>query len=142
MTSVVARWCIVSLTFLLLAGCSLPALNMPGTQETELFAQGLDQLLASGDLTTLNQLLQQYPQGEWQTKAAGLITMVKKQKQLQEQQQALLEKQEQKLASLKDNKALAVCQQQKDALAQDNQVLEKTLKRLKEVLIDTELQAK
>ncbi len=105
-----------------LSGCSLPALHQPATDDAALFAQGLDRYLASGNRTALQQL----PHGEWRTRAEALL-------RLPRQQQALLQQKEQDLAD---------CQQKKAALEQDNRLLEETLKQLKEVLIDTERQAK
>ncbi len=134
MTLALSRWFFLLLMCLSLTGCSLPMFNMAAANEAELFAQGLDQYIASGELTTLKRLPQQYPQGEWRIKAAAIIDMVKQQRQLQAQ----LEKKDQQLALCQSDKDLANCKKEQDALVQDNQMLEETLKRLKEVLIDTE----
>jgi len=153
MTSTITRWFILLLIFTPLIGCTLPALNMPVAKETQLFGQGLDQYLTSGDLTTLQQLLLQYPHGEWRTRVEGLIDLDLKQQRQQEQQQqkqqqtiseqqTLLEQQKQEIVKLQSNDELAICLKKKEALAQDNLLLEKTLNQLKGVLIDTELQAK
>ena len=147
MTSGVTRWSFLLLTCIVLSGCALPLLNMSAAKETKLFALGLDQYIASGDLATLEQLPQQYPQGEWRTKAEIIIEMVA----LQRQQQGQLEQKGKDLADCQAPEdptdclapeELANCQEDKKALAQDNLMLEETLKRLKDVLIDTELQAK
>jgi cell division septum initiation protein DivIVA len=98
----------------------------PVTGEAELFAQGLDQYLATGELTTLNLLSKQYPQGEWRARADGLIEMAKQQQQQHAQDQ-------------KNNQGLSQCQAEKHLLVEDNKILEATLERLKQVLIDTEL---
>ena len=139
MTTSMTRWFSLLLACLMLAGCSLPLQDVPVTEEvvpeiieieetkeTELFARGLDQYIASGDLTTLKLLPQQYPQGEWRTKAEGIIDIAEQQRQ----QQVRLEKKE---------KSLDHCQKEKAFLAQDNKILEVTLERLKQVLIDMEL---
>ena len=71
------RWFTPLLVFLVLAGCNnlrmLKMVKVPTSDETELFAQGLDQYIESRDLTTLKLLPQQYPQGEWRTSAEGII---------------------------------------------------------------------
>jgi hypothetical protein len=140
MTTTMTRWFSPLLVCLVLAGCSLPLLEKQVTEEekqvteeekqaaeeTELFAQGLDQYIRSGNLTTLELLPQQYPQGEWRTRAEGIIDIADQQRQ----QQAQFEKKE---------KELDHCQKEKAFFAQDNQLLEGTLDRLKQVLIDMEL---
>lgn len=125
MTFVITRWFFLLLIYMLVTGCSLPALNLSTEKEAELFAQGLDQYLASDDPKTLQQLSQQYPQGKWRIRAETIIDMVKEQRQLQAQ----LGRQE---------RDLTLCRQDKVNLFQDNQMLEETLNRLKEVLVDTE----
>jgi hypothetical protein len=102
--------------------------NKPAAEEAELFAQGLDQYLATGQLTTLNLLSKQYPQGEWRTRAEGIVDMAKQKLQQHTQTQH-------------DNQGLTQCLAEKDLLAQDNKILEVTLERLKQVLIDSELRA-
>ena len=126
MTTTKTRWFSTILVCLILTGCSLPILNRPATEETKLFAQGLDQYIESRDLSSLKLLTQQYPQGEWRTRAEGIIDIA----QQQQQQQNRLEKK---------NKELAHTQLEKKALFQDNKILEVTLERLKQVLIDMEL---
>jgi hypothetical protein len=142
MTFSVLRCFIFGLIGLVLNGCPLPGLYPPKTPETtletKLFAQGLEQYLTAGDLTTLKLLPKEYPQGAWRTKAEGVIDLADKQQKLQIQ----LDQAEQKLLLCKDERDLALCRKEKEALAQDNQLLESTLKRLKEVLIETELHAK
>ena len=144
MTTSMTRWLSPLLVYLMLTGCSLPLLDRPVTkkdmpvtgkdltaaEETELFAQGLDQYIRSGNLTALELLPQQYPQGEWRTKAEGIIDIAEQQRLQQRLQQAQLEKQEEELDH---------CQKEKAFLAKDIQILEGTLARLKQVLIDTEL---
>ena len=134
MTTVLTRWLFLFLVSFVVTGCSLPILNLSAAKEVELFAQGLDQYIASGDLTTLKQLPQEFPEGEWRLKAEAIIEMARQQRQLQAQ----LEKKDKKLALCPDVKDLASCQAERSALVQDNQMLEETLKQLKEVLIDTE----
>ena len=122
-----SRWFCGLLAGLVLTGCSsMPMQKMPTEEEKELFTQGLDQYLASGELTTLTQLAEKYPQGEWRPRAEGIIELAKQ----QQQQQARLQKTEQQLTR---------CRTEKEALGTDNQRLEVTLERLKQVLIDMEL---
>ena len=90
MTAVIIRWFSPLLICLVLTGCSLPLQNLSSTEEIEYFARGLDQYIASGDLTILKRLPQQYPQGEWRTKAEGLVGKA-------EQHQAQLKEQEKEL---------------------------------------------
>jgi len=90
MTATIIRWLSPLLICLVLTGCSLPLQNLSSTEEIEYFARGLDQYIASGDLTILKRLPQQYPQGEWRTKAEGLVGKA-------EQHQAQLKEQEKEL---------------------------------------------
>ncbi len=129
MTLAITRWSLWLLVCLALIGCSsLPMYKKPATQEAELFAHGLDQYLATGDLTTLNLLSKQYPQGEWRTRAEGIMAMAKQHLQQHTQTQH-------------DNQGLTQCLAEKELLAQDNKILEVTLERLKRVLIESELRA-
>ena len=126
MTAVIIRCLSPLLICLMLTGCSLPLQNVSSTEEIEYFAHGLDQYIASGDLTILKRLPQQYPQGEWRTKAEGLVG-----------------KAEQHHAQLKEKeKELEQAQKEKSALVKKNQELEVTLEQLKQVLIDMELKTK
>ncbi len=126
MTAVIIRWFSPLLICLVLTGCSLPLQNLSSTEEIEYFARGLDQYIASGDLTILKRLPQQYPQGEWRTKAEGLVGKA-------EQHQAQLKEQE---------KELEQAQKEQATLVKKNQELEGTLEQLKQVLIDMELKTK
>ncbi len=126
-------WSCLLLALLMLSGCSLPRVSKPLAEEANLFRQGLHQYIASGDLTSLKQLPQQYPQGAWSNEAELFIKMALQQAQQKKQEQALREKEKQPLAS---------CRQKQAALVQDNKKLKATLNQLKEVLIDTELKAK
>ncbi len=128
MTTSMTRWFSPLLVCLVLAGCSLPMLNLTTTEEAELFAQGLDQYIESGELVTLKLLSQQYPQGEWRTRAETIIDTSEQQRLLQAQQEKI-------------DKELVQCQHEKEFLVKDNQILELTLERLKQVLIDMELRA-
>jgi predicted secreted protein len=129
MTTVITRWFYPLLVGLVLTGCSnLPMLNRPGAAEAELFAKGLDRYMASGDLATLKQLPQEYPQGAWRPRAEAIIDMADR----QQQQKARLQQ---------ETKELAQCKTEKAALVEDNKILEVTLERLKQVLIDMELKA-
>lgn len=126
MTSARIRWSFLLIAGLILSGCSPPAKSISTTAaEDKFFKEGLNQYINSGDLTTLQQVPKQYPQGEWRNEAELLIKMA--------MQLAQREKKDQALAS---------CQQKRNALIKDNKNLEETLKQLKEVLIDTELKAK
>ncbi len=168
MTTTKIRWFSLLLACLMLAGCNLP---MPGTpipdkqesEETKLFAQGLDQYIKSRDLATLKLLPLQYPQGEWRTRAEGIIDIAEQQmaqqKYLEMQNEELIkiqkqqEKKNEELAKIqkqheqqqvrleKKDEELAHTQQEKEVLFQDNKILEVTLERLKQVLIDMELRA-
>ena len=126
MTAVIIRWFSPLLICLVLTGCSLPLQNLSSTEEIEYFARGLDQYIASGDLTILKQLPQQYPQGEWRTKAEGLVGKA-------EQHQARLKEKE---------KELEQAQKEQATLVKKNQELEVTQEQLKQVLIDMELKTK
>jgi len=128
MTMAITRWSLWLFVCLSLIGCSSLPLSKPAAHEAELFVQGLDQYLANGDLTTLTLLLQQYPQGEWRTRAEGIIDMAE-----QKLQQHAKERQ--------DDQVLSKCLAEKNLLAQDNKILEMTLERLKQVLIESELRA-
>ena len=128
MTITIIRKFSLLLVCLVLTGCSLPMLSLSTTEETELFALGLDQYIESGDLTTLKLLPQQYPQGEWRQRAEAIIDTSEQQRMLQDQQE-------------KRDKELVECQREKEVFVQDNQILEVTLERLKQVLIDMELRA-
>ena len=130
MTTAITRWSFRLLVCLVVTGCSsMPLLNSPATEEADLFARGLDQYLASGELSTLALVPEKYPQGEWRTRADGVIALAEK----QQQQHVLLQKKE---------KQTNRCQAERDALVKDNQILEETLERLKQVLIDMELRGK
>ena len=93
MTAVIIRWFSPLLICLVLTGYSLPLQNLSSTEEIEYFAHGHDQYIASGDLTILKRLPQHYPQGEWQTKAEGLVGKAEQHHaQLKEQEKAALVK--------------------------------------------------
>ena len=97
-------------------------------EQTEFFAQGLDLYIESRDLTTLKLLPQQYPRGEWRTSAEGIIAIAEQQKQQQDRLK-------------KKTRELTHVQQEKEFLFEDNKILEVTLERLKQVMIDMELRA-
>ncbi len=100
--------------------------SQPASEEAKLFAQGFDQYLETGHLTTLKLLPKQYPQGEWRTRAEGVIDIVKQQQQQQTQIKQI-------------NQGLKQCKAEKDLLVEDNKVLQVTLEQLKQAIIDTEL---
>jgi len=151
MTTIIARWCLLLLFCSVVSGCGImPALHFPTAKETEhvavkeaellaekeavllateeakLFAKGLDQFLATGELTTLSLLPKTYPQGVWRPRAEGIIKMAKQ----QQRQDAQLQTKTQQLNRFKT---------EKNFLVNDNKMLEVTLERLKQVLIDMEL---
>jgi hypothetical protein len=139
----------------------MPMLNSQKSEETELFAQGLDQYIKTRNLTTLKRLPEEYPQGEWRTRSEGIVDIaerqiaqqkylemqneelikIQKQQEMKNQEFAKIQKQkEQQQARLeKKDEELAQTQQEKEVLFQDNKILEVTLERLKQVLIDMEL---
>ncbi len=141
-----------------LTACALP--GFPGAKQdnARLFARALDEYLAGDDLTTLRQLADPSVQDPWQPRAAALLALIEQleQKQQQTRQQEvngnlLLSGIEQQLFDCRQQNArvletktqdIAVCQREKTALAQDVKILEDTLTRLKDVLIQTERQAK
>jgi hypothetical protein len=138
MTRISNFWFPGLLLCVLLSGCSRPpALERASTGEAELFANGLDHYIESGDLQTLKRLPQEYPYGEWRPRAESLIALVEQQKELQAQWE---EKEKMRQAPAED-KALAQCQHEMDLLTQKNQMLEETLERLKQLLIDMELRS-
>ncbi len=128
MTSATIRAFLFLLIFLVMTGCTLPAMSLSDTRESKLFAEGLDRYITTSDPTTLEQLPLLYPQGEWRTRAESILDMADQ----KSQRRSLLD--------LK-NKELANCQEEKKGLIQENKMLEATLNQLKEVLIDTELKA-
>lgn len=128
MKMVLIRWFFPPLLCLVLAACSLPEINLSAKKETEFFAEGLDRYVETGDLTLLKRLPHEYPQGEWRSRAEGLIEIAEQ----QQQQQSLLKNK---------SRQLAHARQEKEVLFQDNQMLEVTLERLKQVLIDMELKS-
>ena len=111
-----------------LAACStLSSISTMASPETSLFAEGLDQFIDTGDLTTLKTLPDEYPDGSWRPRAEAIITLAEQRKTL-----------EGDLA--KRSHELDRCLKDKDLVKQDNQALEQTLERLKQVLIDMEKQ--
>jgi flagellar motor protein MotB len=150
MTIAMVRWFSPLLVCLVLAGCNMPMPDPSTTEEAEFFAQGMDQYIKSGELATLKVLPQLYPHGEWRARAETIINASEmindaeeQQRQLQNQQKKL-QNQQKKLQDQQEkvNKELAQCRQGKEFLFQDRKILEVTLERLKQVLIDMELRAK
>ena len=166
MTTAKIRWFSLLLACLILTGCNLPMLDMPmlnsqKSEETKLFEQGLDQYIKTRDLTTLKRLPEEYPQGEWRTRAEGIVDIAERQiaqqKYLELQNEELIkiqkqqekkneeftkiqkQKEQQQARLEKKDEELAQTQQEKEVLFQDNKILEVTLERLKQVLIDMEL---
>ena len=76
MTTVKIRLCSLLLVCLVLAGCSLPMLDMPmqssqKSEETKLFAQGLDQYIKTRNLTTLKRLEHHHTAGKTAVQVPG-----------------------------------------------------------------------
>jgi hypothetical protein len=162
MTRTITLWCLWLLCCFVVSGCSSMSaiLDAPAAKEAELFGQGLDHYLESGDLNTFNLLQKAYPQGDWWLRAEGVIEMAKRQQEQEAQlketkvkaaelKAAELKKKDQQLSSCQSEKAaelkkkdqqLSSGQWEKDFLVKDNQMLEVTLERLKQVLIDVETQ--
>ena len=155
MTRTITLWCLWLLCCFAVSGCSSMSaiLDVPAAKEAELFGQGFDQYLESGDLNALNLLQKAYPQGDWWLRAEGVIEMAKRQQEQEAQlkeikiKAAELKKKDQQLSSCQSEKAaelkkkdqqLSSCQSEKAFLVKDNQMLEVTLERLKQVLIDVE----
>jgi len=137
MTRTITLWCLWLLCCFAVSGCSNMSaiLDVPAAKEAELFGQGFDQYLESGDLNALNLLQKAYPQGDWWLRAAAVIEMDKR----QQEQEAQLKETKVKTAELKKkDQQLSSCQSEKAFLVKDNQMLEVTLERLKQVLIDVE----
>jgi hypothetical protein len=127
MTTAIPRGSFWFLICLIVSGCSnVPSPQTIATDDSDLFAQGLDQYLDTGKLDDLSLFVAKDPQGAWQTRAQGIIDMAA----LQRQQQANLQQK---------NQDLTRCRGDKGVLLEDNHALEEKLKRLKQVLIDMEL---
>lgn len=140
-----------------LSACSLPMFPRSNSDDAQLFARGVDDYLARGDLGLLRQLTEQAPQTPWQPRAAAFIALIQTQQQNQQQveqqeihgnlllseiEERLAQCQEQSVAALKEKtQEMARCQREKTAVSQDLKILEDTLARLKDVLIKTERQA-
>ena len=130
MTTPSYAWLAAFLVSVMLAGCQgRPAAQQSSLTETEFFARGLDQYIATGDLQTLMLLPQKYPDGAWAPGAELVIRLAqqKEEKVAGQEQQALLNKRE-----------LASCHDEMKRLRQDNQGLQETIDRLKKLLIDME----
>lgn len=154
------------LVLFLLAGnltaCSLPGFPNADRAGATLFARGIDEYLAGDELIALQQLADQDPQDPWQPRAAALLALIEELEQKQQQALQQIQQQElhgnlllsgieQQLIDCRQQRAtdlevrtqeMALCQREKTALSQDVKILEDTLTRLKDVLIQTERQAK
>lgn len=115
------------LLFLLsgLMGCSPPLLNLSSFDEQRTFARGLDQYSQTGETRILETLSQQDPKSDWSRRAETVLQLITE----QHQQAAALAKEQQELVE---------CRQENTYLAGDNQMLEETLEKLKQLLIDME----
>ncbi|MBW2452139.1 MAG: hypothetical protein JRE16_05975 [Deltaproteobacteria bacterium] len=111
-----------------LTACStLSSISTMASPETSLFAEGLDQFIDTGDLTMLKTLPDEYPDGSWRPRAEAIITLAEQRKTLDRD-------------LVNRSHELDRCLKDKDLVKQDNQALEQTLERLKQVLIDMERQ--
>jgi len=111
---------------LLASGCSqFPALKIPDLGDSRDFGKGLDSYRADGDPKILKSL----PPGEWRTRADYVLKV---------------DKERQKNSDLlkKKTEEMEILQLEVNRLHQEIKNLETTLNKLKEVLIDTELQPK
>jgi len=136
-------WAILVLTGLVLNGCSLPIMNMTQSGESKFFADSMDQMIESGDPGSMKRLPKLYPEGEWRPRAEYIIDLAETNAQMSESSTDLLtlhKKMEVQLAQ--KDKDLAACQLETDHIRQDNEMLEATLVRLKELLIDMEQRSK
>ena len=108
-----------------LLGCSPSLLNLPSLDEQRTFARGLDQYAQTGETRILETLSQQDPKSDWPRRAETVLQLVTEQRR----QAAALAKEQQELTE---------CLQENAYLAGDNQMLEATLEKLKQLLIDME----
>ena len=111
----------------LTACTTLSTISTMASPETSLFAEGLDQFIDTGKLTLLKTLPAEYPDGSWRPRAEAIISLAEQNKALE-------------IDLANQRQGLDRCVKDKDLLKQDNQALEQTLERLKQVLIDMERQ--
>jgi len=141
MTSILNRWLPVFFVGLLLAGCN-GLFVPPGASMTdpELFAEGLDQYIESGDLQSLKLLSQQHEDGQWAARAELVIQLVEQQEKLlaEIENKAHVKEAGQTKQALLEEKKLARCNNEMLVLRQSNQALEETIDQLKKLLIDME----
>ena len=134
----------VLLVSAILAGCQgLSVQQKNSLTEKELFAKGLDQYSATGDLQMLQRLPQTYPDGPWAHRAAAVVKLVEQEeqciadKEAESNARAVAQKQQ----MLLKNKELDRCHNEMVSLRQNNQELEETIARLKKLLIEMELRS-
>jgi len=133
------HWALMLLAGLVLTGCSLPILNMSATGETQFFADSMDQLIESGDLSSMKRLPELYPQGQWRARTEYIIDLAETNTKMSETSSELLKSTKKMEAQLaQKDKEFAACQLETDHVRKDNEMLEATLVRLKELLIDME----
>lgn len=157
-----SRWIMTLSAVLLFLGCNA----MPKTWELPMnsasadFAEALDQFVASGDPASLRLVAEKDVQGEWGMRAEAIVKLNEKHYRLSQEvdgltkevdslnreiagltkevdslneklgtQQDQLKKKEQQLSRTQESKAL---------LSRDNEILEVTLERLRQALIDLE----
>jgi len=129
----------------ILAGCQgLPVLQKNSLTETELFAKGLDEYSATGDLQTLQRLPQEYPGGAWRDRAELVVRLAGQRDKCVADKQAMTgaKADQQKHQVLLKDKELAQCHNEMAALKQNNEELEETIARLKKLLIEMESRSK
>lgn len=108
-----------------LMGCSPSLLNLSSLEEQGTFARGLDQYAQTGETRILETLSQQDPESDWTRRAGTVLQLVTGQRQ-------------QAAALAEERQELADCRKENNYLAEDNQMLEATLEKLKQLLIDME----
>jgi chromosome segregation ATPase len=110
------------------------------------FANGLDQFITTGDLTSLRLVAEKDVLGEWGMRAEAIVKLHEKNATLNKEvaglnkeiatlneilgnQQAQLKKKEEQLSHTQETKEL---------LTRDNEILEVTLERLRQAMVDLE----
>jgi len=135
------RWLFILLLSVILAGCQgLHLLQKSSLTESESFAIGLDQYIETGNLHTLKMLPQEYPNGEWGPRAELVVKLAEQQEEFVAGKEKTIGVKEagQKKQTLQKDEKLAHCVNEMAALRQNNQDLEKTIDRLKKLLIEME----
>jgi phenylalanyl-tRNA synthetase alpha subunit len=149
------------LILLSLAGCTLPTpsqvRDMPVNSASDRFAEGMDQYLATGDLSFLRNAAEKDVGGEWGRRAETVIQLdeqvaelnrkiallSRQVKDLNDDIDSLTGKLEKQQAQLQNKeKQLTQSIETKELLSRDNQILEVTLERLRRALVEVGQQPK